>query len=362
MSHESAWAGLSALSARNEGVFRGRDAESHGISRDRLTTLQRTGVIVRELADTYRLAGAPRTELQPLVAALLWGGPDAAAAGRSAGRVNALEGVVAPIPEIVVPRKRRLRAPGVIVHQNGDHAALMVRRHKGFRVTGVEATLVALAALLDDEAFEIACEDARRRQLTSIPALRAYLDRHGRAGRPGVTTMRRLLRELDPAHPARSTLEVKTRRLLVAHGVTDYVREFPLEWNGRAFYFDFAFTKQRTILETNGRRWHDDAVDYEHDNEKWSVPGRHGYRLARRGTWSRVAPPTCSTNSRRRWRRDRSCSQRGDERPARERFGQRGSSGRSANRSPTVLTTAMPINSGQRRPRPASLQRKSGAA
>jgi hypothetical protein len=40
-----------------------------------------------------------------------------------------------------------------------------------------------------------------------------------------------LLEQLDPVHPSRSTLEVKTRRLLVAHGFDGFVREFPLEWN-----------------------------------------------------------------------------------------------------------------------------------
>jgi very-short-patch-repair endonuclease len=164
---------------------------------------------------------------------------------------------------------------------------LMVRRLRGIPAAGVECTLVQLAAALDDEGFEIACEDARRRQLTSMPALRAYLDRFGTRGRPGVAPMRRLLRELDPVHAARSTLEVKTRRLLVARGINDFVREHPLDWNGRTYRFDFAFTGPRVILETNGRRWHDDASDYEHDQEKWSVPGRHGYRIVF-ATWEKV--------------------------------------------------------------------------
>jgi hypothetical protein len=126
----------------------------------------------------------------------------------------------------------------------------MLRTHRGIRTTGVEPTLVALAATLEPEAFEIACEDARRRRLTSVPALNAYLTRFGRAGRPGVGNLRRLLRELDPTHPSRSTLEVKTRRLLVATGHTGFLREFPLEWNR-------------------------------------SVPGRHGYRIAF-ATWKKV--------------------------------------------------------------------------
>ena len=50
---------------------------------------------------------------------------------------------------------------------------------------------------------------------------------------------------------------------------------------------DFGFERRRTILETNGRRWHDDPDDYEHDNEKWSVPAPHGYRIVF-ATWAKV--------------------------------------------------------------------------
>ncbi len=57
---------------------------------------------------------------------------------------------------------------------------------------------------------------------------------------PGITPTRRLLDQLDPVHPSRSTLEVKARRLLVAHGLTDFVREYPLAWNGRTRNYDFA--------------------------------------------------------------------------------------------------------------------------
>ena len=163
----------------------------------------------------------------------------------------------------------------------------MIREVAGLPTTGVEATLLRLAHELDEEAFEIACEDARRRRLTSVPALRRYLERHARRGRPGVSALRRMLDELDPEHPARSALEVRTRRLLVAHGLDDFVREFPLEWKGRTYRYDFAFPTRRVILETNGRRWHDDANDYEHDNEKWSVPGRCGYRIVF-ATWGKV--------------------------------------------------------------------------
>ena len=284
---ESAFGTLSRLSAPSFGVFRGRAAADLGVTRKQIHSLCARGVVVRVLPDTYRMTAVQTSSAQSLRAALLWAGPEAAAAGASAGETYGLEGIRAAVPEIIVCPPRRVRAEAVVVHRARDRRALMLRRRAGVLVTGVELTLVALAAAVDAEAFEVACEDARRRRLTSVPSLRAYLEHHGRAGRAGVTAVRELLDELDPVHAARSTLEVKTRRLLVAHGLGDFRREFPLEWNGRRYLFDFGFEDRRTILETNGRRWHDDPRDYEHDHEKWSVPGRHGYRIVL-ATWEKV--------------------------------------------------------------------------
>jgi hypothetical protein len=277
---------LSALSRGSLGIFRGRDAVAVGVTRKQLWTLHTQHIIERVLPDTYRLSAVSPSNEQRLRAALAWAGDAAAAAGRSAGELYGLEGVRSGVPEIAVPSTLRGRSDGVLVYR-GTPSALMVRHVRGLRVTGVECTLVQLAACIDNEALEIAAEDARRRRLTSVPALRRYLDRHGRPGRPGVRAMRELVKQLDPHHSARSTLEVKTRRLLVANGITGFEREFPLEWEGRTYRYDFGFRHEHTILETNGRRWHDDPLDYEVDNEKWSVPGRHGFRMVF-ATWDKV--------------------------------------------------------------------------
>jgi hypothetical protein len=288
LTRERAVGALSALAAPNLGVFRGRDAVRVGVTRDQLTRAIRAGVIERVLPDTYRMTAAPESDEQRLRAAMLWAGAEAGAAGRSAAAVYRLEGVRPTLPEIAVTRTSSgLRASSVIVHRSSDRAALMFRQYRGVRVTGIEATLLSLASTLDSEAFEITCEDARRRGLTTVAAMRTHLERFGRKGMAGVAAFRALLAAVDPLHPSRSTLEVKTRRLLVANGVADHVREIPLGWNGRTYRFDFAFPAYRTILETNGRRWHDDPTDYEGDNEKWSVPGRHGFKLVL-ATWDKV--------------------------------------------------------------------------
>lgn len=278
---------LSALSQTSLGVFRGKAAVSAGVSRKQLNALLEAGIIERMLPDTYRMTVVTTSDQQKLRAAMLWAGAKAAAAGQSAGAAYRLEAVSSSKPEIVMPHGTQRRHPDVDVYFATDLERLMIREHAGVRVTGPEATLVRLAHLLDEEPFEIACEDARRRRLTTMPALNAYLDRYARPGQRGVASMRALLQELDPVHASRSTLEVKTRRLLVAHGFGGFVREFPLTWKGRTYLFDFTYLGNRTILETNGRHWHDDPTDYEDDHEKWSVPGYYGCKLVM-ATWEKV--------------------------------------------------------------------------
>ncbi len=149
---------ISRLSAASLGVFRGTAATDLGVSRNQIAALRAAGVIERVFPNTYRMTAIAPSHEQSLRAALLWAGPEAAAAGRSAGEVYALDGVVASVPEIVLPRPVHARSAPVIVRRSEDAAALMLRQRNGIRVTGIEATLLALAASLDDERFEIACE------------------------------------------------------------------------------------------------------------------------------------------------------------------------------------------------------------
>ena len=143
-----------------------------GVSRKQISALHLAGVVERVHADTYRMTAVAASSEQRLRAALLWAGNRSAAAGRSGGELYGLEGVRAITPEIVLPRSQRKRTASVLVHGCDQWPALMVREWRGLRVTGVESTLTMLALALEDEALEIACEDARRRKLTSIPALR----------------------------------------------------------------------------------------------------------------------------------------------------------------------------------------------
>jgi predicted transcriptional regulator of viral defense system len=145
---------LSRISAPASGVFRARHAREFGISPTQLARLSEQGVIERVLPHTYRMTAVAPSATQRRRAALLWAGDEAAAAGRSAGELYRLEGVRARTPEIVLPHHVRARTPYAIVY-HADPRVLMVRTVGGFRVTGVEATLLLLAHVLDEEGFEM---------------------------------------------------------------------------------------------------------------------------------------------------------------------------------------------------------------
>ena len=192
---------------RFRGSARRRSASSAATRRQRsasrrkqLASLQQSGVIAREFADTYRMTAVPRTGEQRLRCALRVGRCGLGRRGSLGRRALRLRGRAGH-----ASGDRRSRCSRCPVDPGRDppghrSRGADVAPQRGIPTTGVEATLLALAAALDDEPFEIACEDARRRRLVSIPSLRAYLDQWGRAGRPGVTALRRHLRVLDPIH------------------------------------------------------------------------------------------------------------------------------------------------------------------
>ena len=253
-----------------------------------LASLQQSGVIHREFADTYRMTAVPRTGEQRLRYALAWAGAGSSHHGRSAGELYGFEGVQATRPEIVVPDARGVRSTQVVIHRVTDH----------------RGSDVAPAARATDNRCRGHTARARSRARR-----RTVRDRVRRRPPPsaGVDSfLRAYPRPMGPGRPAGShgTTPTPPSARSNPHGAAvdvggedpaavrrarsrQLLREFPLAWRGRTFRFDLAFPRQRTILETNGRRWHDDATDYEYDNEKWSVPGRHGYRIVL-ATWAKV--------------------------------------------------------------------------
>ena len=141
----------------------------------------------------YRLAGAPRSWRQGLLAACLAAGDGAVASHRAAAALWRLPGLDESIFEISVPKNRRVRHQGLMVHQLGGLAPLDVTRIEAIPVTNPCRTLIDLAGAVPADTLEEALDDALRRRLVSLSRLRWRLAELGRRGRPGIGTIRTLV-------------------------------------------------------------------------------------------------------------------------------------------------------------------------
>ena len=150
-------------------------------------------------------------------------------------------------PEIIVPATTpRCVRSGSSCTERDDFAPLMVRTVPGAAGdrSGGDARRVGARARrrgVRDRVRGRPTAEAHRR----ARAAHATSSASGDAVCPASPATRDLLDELDPVHPARSTLEVKTRRLLVANGITG-VRRASSRSSGTAACtaFDFACPAQ----------------------------------------------------------------------------------------------------------------------
>lgn len=137
----------------------------------------------------YRVAGAPVTWEQRVLAAVLAAGPGAAASHRTAAVLWGL--LSAGVIEIVVPRGRTPDLRGVIVHQTRDPIVTATRR--GIPVTTPMRTLVDLGAVVPGAVVEVAVDRADVADLCSIAAVEWELARVPRPGRRGTGPLREVL-------------------------------------------------------------------------------------------------------------------------------------------------------------------------
>src|SRR5262245_50524559 len=106
-----------ALAARQHGLFSRRQAHERGVTDRMLQRRVRTGLIERVAPSVYRIAGAPASWHQHLLAASMGGGEMCVASHRAAARLHRFDTFTREIVEVTVPRSIRYRRRGVIVHQ-----------------------------------------------------------------------------------------------------------------------------------------------------------------------------------------------------------------------------------------------------
>lgn len=200
-----------------------------------------------------RLAGAPRTPHQSLMAACLEAGPSALASHESAAWLWGFERV----PErhsLTVGRDVTACVGWANVHRSRDWPVPGSLR-LGIPCTNPLRTLIDLAALSDADTLDSALDRALSTGLLTIQGVEAEICRLSRPGRRGVGMMRRALQRRGfLGAPQPSVLESKLLRLLRQHRIEPIAVEVRVGRDGR--YRVDAAVSDDLLLEVDGYSHH----------------------------------------------------------------------------------------------------------
>jgi very-short-patch-repair endonuclease len=257
------------LAAKQHGVLSRAQALELGLADRTIARRVESGRWRAMHPGVYAPQSAPPSWHQRLMAAVLCGGPGAMASHRSSAWLWRLDGLTERPIEISVPAGRRMR--GVIVHRRrpvDDPEDVSI---DGIPATGIERTLLDLAAVVPVRRAGLALDDALRRGLTTLEAMRAIL---GTKGRPGVRSLRELMNDRDHRDlRLESRLESALLRLIRAHRLPVPVPQYDVMEGGQfVARLDFAYPSKLLGIEADGYRWHGSI-------ERWRSDLRRENRL-----------------------------------------------------------------------------------
>ncbi len=251
-----------ALAATQHGVLSRAQALDAGLSERAIERRLASGLWKVVFAGVYVPRPVPSSWRQRLMAAVLYGGHGALASHRSAAALWGLEGAAEGPVEISVKAGRRIA--GVVVHRRrpADHPPVVLIDN--IPTTGIERTLLDVAAVAPPHRVAPALDEALRRRLTTIEAVFDALPARGRAG---TKTLRELLAARDDRDGLlESQLESALLHLVREHGLPLPVPQHRVSDGGAVVArLDFAYPSHRLGIETDGYRWHGGVERWKRD-------------------------------------------------------------------------------------------------
>ena len=232
-----------------------------------------------------RLAGAPVTREQLILAAVWACGPGAMSSHRSSAHVWGVPRPIDDPVDVIVPeRARSARRDDIVVHHPRDLADLRPVVRRGIPTTTPMRMLLDLGAV-DRAGVGAALTEVLKTRVVSHRTVSQFLQEHRGRGRHGV---RALTRALDAntidGRPIDSALERRMRALLVRHGLPPC--EFHAVCSG--YEVDFLVSDTRIIIECDGWAVHGaDAEQFEFDRQRGADLAAAGHVMVH-VTWTQV--------------------------------------------------------------------------
>jgi hypothetical protein len=273
---------IAQIAARQHGLITRAQAIKIGLSR---RAIEHRLAIRRWLAmrpGVYLLAGVPRSWEQAALAACLAAGPGTLLSGPTGVRLWGLRQNGLPRDRIHVlsAADRRVRLAGVTAHRSMFLPACDVARHRFVPVTSVARTIVDASAHLTPRLAGLLLDDADRRGLVSLEAVRACAARLVGPGRRQLGPIRQVLvRRLPGWDPGDSDLEVVALTLIRRAGLPLPAQQHGVRLDGIRWEIDLAYPEHRIAIELDSWEFHRMRSDLDRDARKRALLAANRWRV-----------------------------------------------------------------------------------
>ena len=243
------------------GVITRAQLHALGFSDEAIMHRLRIGRLFRLWPGVYAVGRPDVSERGRWKAATLACGPACALDGESGLALWDVRSNERGMIEVAVPSTRSHRLAGIAarrVRGLSEHIEYV----DGIPVLSLPLLFVRMAPRLSQDALEAAINEADKKDLIHVDALRAALGDH--RGRPGVAKLRRTI-DIATFRYTDSELERAMRPIFRRAGLrTSYLTQ---EWvNG--YRVDFYFPQLNLVIETDGGRFHRTAFQQRKDRRR----------------------------------------------------------------------------------------------
>jgi len=239
----------------------------------------RCGLLVRVHSGVFRIAGAPDTWRQAVMAAVLTGEPRAFAAHRTAIALHQLPRTRGGIIEIVSERHMRGRGSAVRSHRTLDLPAIDQVRIDGIPTVGIDRTLIDVGRYWPRNRVGDLLDEAVRAELTTYPRFQHRVYSLARQGRNGIGVARQVLaaRGFDDGWGFEKAMLQAIRRA----GLPEPTRQWRVETPEQCYYVDFAYPEVLLGIECDSMDSHATPEQLENDGVRQNRIQRTGVLLLR---------------------------------------------------------------------------------
>jgi very-short-patch-repair endonuclease len=263
---------IARIARRQDNVITGDQLRAAGLRRGAIAHRLKARAMQRMHKNVYLLGPAPPTPMARARAAALACGEDAVVSYRSAACLFGLLPEIAADVDITVAGRNPGNHPGIKLHRVRTLPKQDLTKVNGFKVTSIARTICDLAATESAHATEQAFQEALYREIVTVKALQAVLDRE--PTRRGAPTIRRLIS--DP-RLTRSEKERRLLKLIAAAQLPEPLTNVPLH----GYKADMYWPSHALVVEFDGWQAHGHRHAFESNRKRDQIMVANGIRVLR---------------------------------------------------------------------------------